>query len=239
MKQNKEKGWICLYRSLLDWEWFDSPSTLSVFIFCLLRANHTDATWHGITLNKGQLFTSYQSIAKATGLSIQSVRTAMSRLKSTKEVTNKSTKVGQLITVVRYSEYQDGGKRVTKKLTKEATDLQQTSNRPPTTDNNEEQLNKDNLFEIFWKRYPKKIAKPIARKAWDKVELNKDNYMAILAGLEKHKQSEQWAREGGKYIPHASTWLNQERWLDDLKVEVEEEKTPLDYLPDWGVKDAG
>ena len=31
----------------------------------------------------------------------------------------------------------------------------------------------------------------------------------------RHLASEQWARDGGRYIPHPTTWLNGERWNDD------------------------
>ena len=38
----------------------------------------------------------------------------------------------------------------------------------------------------------------------------------IMAALERHKTSAQWAEDGGKYIPHPATWLNQHRWTDEL-----------------------
>jgi hypothetical protein len=41
----------------------------------------------------------------------------------------------------------------------------------------------------------------------------------MLEALEQHKLSTQWLNHNGKYIPHASTWLNQERWNDQLEVE--------------------
>lgn len=38
----------------------------------------------------------------------------------------------------------------------------------------------------------------------------------IMAGLQRHKETEQWNNHNGKYIPHASTWLNGRRWEDEL-----------------------
>ena len=38
----------------------------------------------------------------------------------------------------------------------------------------------------------------------------------MLAAIEKQKQSAQWQDNGGQFIPHPSTWLNQRRWEDEL-----------------------
>jgi hypothetical protein len=71
-------------------------------------------------------------------------------------------------------------------------------------------------FDTFWNAYPKKQGKEKARQAW--VKLNPDYTLntLILTRLEQHKGSEQWQRDAGKYIPHASTWLNGKRWEDEL-----------------------
>jgi hypothetical protein len=33
--------------------------------------------------------------------------------------------------------------------------------------------------------------------------------------VEQAKQSEDWIKENGKYIPHPATWLNAKGWLDE------------------------
>ena len=38
----------------------------------------------------------------------------------------------------------------------------------------------------------------------------------MIQAVEKQKQSTQWQRDGGQYIPHPATWLNQERWEDEV-----------------------
>ena len=68
-------------------------------------------------------------------------------------------------------------------------------------------------FELFWKNYPRKVGKGAAERAWEKVSPN--IYPAILKAIELQKRSEQWLRDGGQYIPHPSTWLNEKRWLDE------------------------
>lgn len=73
---------------------------------------------------------------------------------------------------------------------------------------------KPDWFDALWKIYPRKDAKAAARKKWDALKPDRETCRAILAGLERDKRSEQWQRDGGKYIPMLSTYLNQRRWED-------------------------
>lgn len=70
-------------------------------------------------------------------------------------------------------------------------------------------------FEQFWAAYPAKKARPNAAKAWQKLHPDEHMQAAILAGIERDSDSEQWKRDGGRFIPHPATWLNQRRWEDE------------------------
>jgi len=69
-------------------------------------------------------------------------------------------------------------------------------------------------FDEFWAAYPRKVAKGAARKAWDKA-VKKADVAAILAALEKQKTLGVFNVEPC-YIPYPTTWLNQERWEDEI-----------------------
>lgn len=69
-------------------------------------------------------------------------------------------------------------------------------------------------FEDFWKEYPKRINKAEAIQAWNKAEIPSIQF--ILDAIKKQKQSDQWNTDNGKYIPYPSSWLNKERWNDEL-----------------------
>lgn len=71
-------------------------------------------------------------------------------------------------------------------------------------------------FADFWKHYPRKTAKSMALKAWIKLNPSKELFDEMIFALDRQKQSRQWTEGEGRFIPHASTWLNQERWTDDL-----------------------
>lgn len=67
-------------------------------------------------------------------------------------------------------------------------------------------------FEQFWKEYPKKAAKQYALKAWMRIKPDKALFEKMLKALREQKQSEQWRRDNGKYIPNPATWLNGGYW---------------------------
>jgi hypothetical protein len=67
-------------------------------------------------------------------------------------------------------------------------------------------------FTEFWQAYPKKVGKYAALKAWDK---NKPQLQNILNALQWQKNSTQWKKDGGKFIPNPATYLNEGRWQDE------------------------
>ena len=67
-------------------------------------------------------------------------------------------------------------------------------------------------FDQFWKAYPKKAAKQYALKAWNRIKPDKALFEKMLKALREQKQSEQWRRDNGKYIPNPATWLNGGYW---------------------------
>lgn len=67
-------------------------------------------------------------------------------------------------------------------------------------------------FTAFWDAYPCKIDRESAWKAWSALRPAPDTVTAILAALEKWKISEGWKEKGGKYIPHAATFLSKGYW---------------------------
>ncbi|MFJ2713019.1 helix-turn-helix domain-containing protein [Pseudomonas sp. NPDC087346] len=71
-------------------------------------------------------------------------------------------------------------------------------------------------FEQFWKLYPKKKSRKDAAKAWAKLKPNEELRQILITALGSHCVSEDWAKDGGRYIPNAATWLNGERWHDEL-----------------------
>lgn len=78
----------------------------------------------------------------------------------------------------------------------------------------------DDSFSRFWSAYPKKVAKAAARKAWDKLKPDEDLTATILSAIEAQKAGEQWRKNGGQFIPNPATWLNGERWNDEVRAQA-------------------
>ena len=70
-------------------------------------------------------------------------------------------------------------------------------------------------FELFWKSYPKKKNRGQAEKAWQRIKPTKELQESILKKIEESKKSEDWIKDGGKYIPYPATWLNARGWEDE------------------------
>jgi hypothetical protein len=74
-------------------------------------------------------------------------------------------------------------------------------------------------FITFWKHYPRKESKGTALKAWQKIKA-RPAPLDIISAVAWQKESENWKKEGGRFIPLPATWLNGRRWEDEpTKVE--------------------
>ena len=67
-------------------------------------------------------------------------------------------------------------------------------------------------FTEFWQTYPRKVGKGAAQKAWDRL---KPDLAAVLAALDWQTKQDAWTKDGGQFIPHPGTYLNQRRWEDE------------------------
>jgi len=85
-------------------------------------------------------------------------------------------------------------------------------------------------FDLFWKAYPRKTGKAPALASWEKrcpktVEECQPMFDWIDAGLAACIAGE-WKDREDRFVPHASTWLNQRRWEDVPRPEIEQQDEP-------------
>lgn len=119
-----ESGYIKLYRSLLSWEWYDDINTKTVFLHLLLTVSIEESKWHGITVPRGARVSSYQTLAKETGLSVQQLRTSVKRLESTGTLTRYKYPKYTVFALKNFDKYQPS--------TSKETNCQQGANKVPT-----------------------------------------------------------------------------------------------------------
>ena len=87
----------------------------------------------GRTIKKGQVITSYKSLAQDLGFGVRQIRTALDKLKSTGEITSEATNKYTIITVVNWDKYQYNEEKPTSKPTRNLTNDRQTTDKQPTT----------------------------------------------------------------------------------------------------------
>lgn len=101
-------------------------------------------------------------------------------------------------------------------------------------------------FDEFWASWPagkRKTGKPKAQRAWRRHVKDAETRAAVMAALEAAKQSRDWLKDDGAYIPMPSTWLNGEYYnVDDAappQQPAPEERRALPHelvdLPDGSV----
>lgn len=177
-------GWIKLHRKILDWEWFTSPSTLQLFIYLLLRANKEDKKWRGILIKRGQLVTSVATISEETKLSTQQVRTSLNRLKSTNEITSKTTNRFTLVTVCKYESYQlfEETEQQAKQQALQQTNNKQITNKQQQLKNNKNIRNNKKESILTNVRIDEKAtdAPVVATSTTDDMELRKEKFYQSL-----------------------------------------------------------
>lgn len=133
-------NYIKISRKLLDWEWYKNINTKVLFIHMLLRANWKDGKFEGKTIPRGSFVSSLPQLSLETGLTVREVRTAIEHLKTTGELTVKSSSKNSVFTINNYSLYQTSDTQIDRQTTDErqandrqTTDHRQASDRQMTT----------------------------------------------------------------------------------------------------------
>lgn len=135
-------GWIKLFNKVKDWEWYSKPTTFNLFMHLLIEANHEAKMWHGVCVEAGQVLTSLASLSELTGLSVRQIRTALSDMKTTGELTIKTTNKYSLITLCKYVSYQ-GVRYTDRQADRQASGQINDNNIRIEEDNNNKKENSD------------------------------------------------------------------------------------------------
>jgi len=206
-------GFIVLYRSLIDWEWYSDANTFRLFIHCLLRANHKEKKWQGITIERGSFVTSYGHLASELKLTVSQVRTSLNKLKITGEIAHKSHSKYGIITIKNYDKFQDIRSQDDNQIA-----IKSQSNR------NKQQRNKETKKQISNKR----------ERHGDHVQLTQEQYDKLLVDYGEplvtsmiDRMNEYIGIKGGSYKDYnlaLRKWIREEtsknpKWLAELKQE--------------------
>lgn len=81
-------------------------------------------------------------------------------------------------------------------------------------------------FNQFYALYPRKVSKKLALKVWLKLKPDKELFEKIVQNINLRLKTE-WKDREKQYIPHPSTYLNGERWEDEIESEKTQKDSPL------------
>lgn len=146
-------GYIKLFRKLIRWGWYQDSVVKDLFLHCLICASYKDFEWMGMELKAGQFITGRKKLAEELGFSEQQIRTAISKLESTGEISVFSTNKYSIITVTNWENYQgDSNEQPTEnavfceQIVNEEKNLKNSTNKSTNKNTLENPFNKD-LFE--------------------------------------------------------------------------------------------
>ena len=232
------EGWVKLHRKLQDNPlWKDEPFTRGqAWVDMILMANHADGYIRiqgmRIDVKCGDLAWSEVNLARRWRWSRGKVRRFMLELSNTSMITRKNhqktDKRKNIITINNYFKYQlantgdgTGDGTGTRRIKNEKKkDMCANAPKKPahcTPQNGE-------AFDLFWEAYPKKRDKLKAKKSWDKIKPDSELTQRIITAVSLHAKTRDWTKEDGKYIPMPSTWLNGQRWEDEIQPAATEDE---------------
>lgn len=219
------RGFIKLQRKIVDWEWYSDPNTLRLFIHLLLTANYEVQRWQGLEILPGQILTGRIKLTQELNLSEQKIRTALNKLKSTNEITVKTTSRFSIITICKWLDYQVGKKE--KQPTEQPASYQTCNQQITTTKEGkeceEEKNNISVIFDDFRQKFP-------GTKRGLKTELDgflkknsPDTISLLLPALEKEIAYRKNRANANEFVPewkNLSTWINKRCWEQEYSEEM-------------------
>jgi len=226
------EGYIKTWRKCLDSGMLKNKNLWAFWSWCLLKASYKKRKktigYQEIILEPGQFVFSRKMASAELCMTDREIRTCMASLENSEKVTIKSTNKFSIITIINWGIYQSNENE-----NDQQNDQRPTNNRPTTSETYKEDkiykkqegkegkenntpISPKNLFDEFWEAYPRKVSKQGALKSWEKINPDEQLFETIISKVEQYKKTDQWIKDGGNFIPHPKTWLNQKRWEDEI-----------------------
>ena len=143
---DEDHGYIRLHRRILSSSIIKKPTLFHFWIWCLLKATHceykTIVGYQEITLQPGQFIFGRYAASKETGLSERCIRTCIKTLKSTGNMTIKTTNKFSIITICNWGKYQNT-EHINDQHNDRQYDQQATSKRPASDHKQEHKEHKE------------------------------------------------------------------------------------------------
>lgn len=217
-------GWVKIHRTIRNnWLWTSEPySKGQAWIDLILNANHSPAKFmikgQLVSVERGQQARSIETLCSDWQWSRNKVKRFLGALKSDGMLDYQANHLTTIITICNYNDFQ--GKKEIGELPNEQpsepTDGHLTNQQTNYKQECKEEIkNAEEInyvpFERFWPLYPKKKGKAVAKKKWEKLKITDDVFQVI-----KNHLSIAYLNTEFKFIPDGSTYVNQQRWQDEV-----------------------
>jgi hypothetical protein len=123
----RNETWLKLYRSMLDWEWYQDINTKVLFLHLLLIVNIRPQRKLGMSIPTGSIDRTQEQLATETGLTLRQLRTAISKLKLTGELTVVRGPKFSVYTLKNWGRYQAERQKIVRSFDSRATVERQKS----------------------------------------------------------------------------------------------------------------
>lgn len=221
-EENKVLGYVWLYRSVSGHYACDKDNDhFRLWCELIIQSAHQEGrammfSGKKISLDKGQLITGRDVLARKTHIHRSKVERILNFFENEQQIEQLKTAHGRLITVNKLKEYHSFEQQ-----DKQPVSNQRATNEQPVSTNNKgnkEDKEKNTTiysssFEKFWKLYPRKESKKKAFDIWKRHSIE-ESLSEILVFIGKATTTDRWR---GGYVPQPTTFLNGERWNDELK----------------------
>jgi hypothetical protein len=116
-----DSGWIKLWRKIEDSKIFYKPYHLQLFLYLVIKANHTNTIYRGIPLKAGQLLTGRKQLAALLNAKETTIYKRLKWLENEKKIELKSNNSYTIVTICNYETYQEGENKKGQRSNNEVT----------------------------------------------------------------------------------------------------------------------
>lgn len=232
MTTGKDVGYIKLFRKIRNWDYYDDPAMLAVWVHILVGANWDNGDWRGVPVPRGSFITSAPKLAVECGLSEKQVRLCLDKLEKSEQIVRQREDRMTLITICNYDSYQyceddepevEGKAEVTQKGRER--DRQTSLEKAPNKEDKENKelyqkekvskdtQKKDSIVDALYSLYPTKC--PVSGRATGKCSKNKRQIESLLKNRDASdvefiiRDYITDCKNHNTYIKNFTTFLNQ------------------------------
>lgn len=206
-----------------------------------------------VKLERGQFLFGRFKAEEQLDISGSTIYKLMKKLEKMGNISIESSSHFSIITICNYDTYQDVKTYKKQHCDSTGTALEQHSNSTGTTlephsdtdntlntlkasntsntlkDSPSTEVEDESMFEKFWSKYPVKKGKSQALTTWKRFKCD-NKFDLIMERLSQFKECDDWKDEGGKFIPHGSTWMSKKRWEDEPELFPKDTKQPANPI---------